>query len=173
MDLSTLLGGSSSNSLLDGYVNTVNNTINGVQVWTIIAVILSIAAAVLVYFLYIKSTTGFKGFWQTVKDFLSFKTMCIEALAKMFYVATTVYLVLTSINNLILLGADGVLPFFSQLLLYPLVARFAYEFIMVIVKIWQNTTIIAENTGKKPVAAKVAEKIEEVKKAAKKTIKKK
>ena len=97
MDLSTLFDSSNyGNSLLGGYTNTIN----GVQVWTIIAVILSIVAAILVYFLYVKSNTEFKGFWKTLRDFLSFKTMCIEALAKMFYVATTVYFVLTSINNL-------------------------------------------------------------------------
>ena len=168
MDLSTLLDSSNyGNSLLGGYTNTIN----GVQVWTIIAVILSIVAAILVYFLYVKSNTEFKGFWKTLRDFLSFKTMCIEALAKMFYVATTVYFVLTSINNLILLGGDGIMPFFSQLLLYPLVARFAYEFIMVIVKIWRNTSVIAESVEKKP-AAKVVEKVETAKKATKTTKKK-
>lgn len=163
MDLSTFSG------LVSGYTSAVN----GVQVWTIIAVILSIVAAVLVYVLYINSKTDFKGFAKSFRDFLSFKTMYIEVLAKMFYIGMTAYFILTSINYLILLGGDGILSFLAQLVLYPLAIRFAYEFVIVIVKIWQNTTIIAENTGKKPVAAKVVEKIEAVKKATKKTAKKK
>lgn len=134
MDLSTLSG------LVSGYTSSIN----GVQVWTIIAVILSVVAALLAYFLYIKSKTDFKGFLKSLRDFLSFKTMYIEVLAKMFYIAMTVYYVLTSINYLILLGGNGILPFFAQLLLYPLVIRFAYEFIMVIVKIWRNTEKMAE-----------------------------
>lgn len=140
MDLSTLLGGSSSSSLLSGYASAVN----GVQIWSIVAVVLSIFAAVLAYLLYIKSKNNYKGFLASLRDFLSFKTMYIEALAKMFYIGMTVYYVLTSINYLILLGGDGIISFLTQLILYPLAIRFAYEFIMVIVKIWHNTEKIAE-----------------------------
>ena len=139
MDLSTITG------LVNGYASSVN----GVQVWTIVAVILSIVAAVLVYLLYIKSKTDFKGFAKSFRDFLSFKTMYIEVLAKMFYIGMTVYYILTSINYLILLGGNGVLSFLTQLVLYPLVIRFAYEFIMVIVKIWHNTEKTTEKEKKK------------------------
>lgn len=140
MDYSSLLGGSNSTSLISGYTSSMN----GVQIWTIVAVILSIVAGLLVYLLYIKSKADFKGFAKSFRDFLSFKTMYIEALAKMFYVAMTVYYILTSINYLILLGGNGILSFFTQLLLYPIVIRFVYEFIMVIVKIWRNTEKLAE-----------------------------
>ncbi|MBO7657445.1 hypothetical protein J6S55_02295 [Candidatus Saccharibacteria bacterium] len=160
MDLSTLSG------LVSGY----SSAINGVQVWTIIAVILSIVAAVLVYALYINSKTEFKGFAKLFRDFLSFKTMYIEALAKMFYIGMTAYFILTSINYLILLGGDGVLSFLTQLVLYPLAIRFAYEFIMVIVKIWHNTSAIAENIGGKAAVKTVAKSAT---KPATKTAKKK
>ena len=138
MDLESLLGGASG--LVSGYTSSVQ----GIFIWSIIAAILAITGAILIYFLFVKSKTDFKGFAKNLRDYLSFKTMHIEALAKMFYYAGTIYIVLTSINNLILLGGNGVLPFFEQLILYPLALRFAYEFVIVIVRIWKNTDKIAE-----------------------------
>ncbi|MBQ7202339.1 hypothetical protein IJS18_03080 [Candidatus Saccharibacteria bacterium] len=138
MDLESLLGGASG--LVSGYTSSVQ----GIFIWSIIAAILAITGAILIYFLFVKSKTDFKGFAKNLRDYLSFKTMHIEALAKMFYYACTIYIVLTSINNLILLGGNGVLPFFEQLILYPLALRFAYEFVIVIVRIWKNTDKIAE-----------------------------
>ena len=141
MDLSTLFDSSSSGSSLGGYASAVN----GVQIWSIVAMVLSVFAAILAYLLYVKSKNDYKGFLASLRDFLSFKTMYIEALAKMFYIGMTIYYILTSINYLILLGGNGIISFLTQLILYPLVIRFAYEFIMVIVKIWRNTDKIVGN----------------------------
>ena len=138
MDLQSLM-----NTAYSSYTST-SNTILGVQIWTIVATILAIAAAILIYFLFVKSKADFKGFAKSLRDYLSFKTMHIEALAKMFYYAFVIYFVLTSINNLILLGGNGVLPFFEQLLLYPLVLRLAFELILVLCRIWRNTDKLAE-----------------------------
>ncbi|MBQ6486857.1 hypothetical protein IJI89_00300 [Candidatus Saccharibacteria bacterium] len=138
MDLQSLM-----NTAYSSYTST-SNTILGIQIWTIVATILAIAAAILIYFLFVKSKADFKGFAKSLRDYLSFKTMHIEALAKMFYYAFVIYFVLTSINNLILLGGNGVLPFFEQLLLYPLVLRLAFELILVLCRIWRNTDKLAE-----------------------------
>lgn len=138
MDLESLLGGASG--LVSGYTSSVQ----GIFIWSIIAAILAITGAILIYFLFVKSKTDFKGFAKNLRDYLSFKTMHIEALAKMFYYAFVIYFVLTSINNLILLGGNGVLPFFEQLLLYPLVLRLAFELILVLCRIWRNTDKLAE-----------------------------
>ena len=138
MDLQSLM-----NTAYSSYTST-SNTILGVQIWTIVATILAIAAAILIYFLFVKSKADFKGFAKSLRDYLSFKTMHVEALAKMFYYAFVIYFVLTSINNLILLGGNGVLPFFEQLLLYPLVLRLAFELVLVLCRIWRNTDKLAE-----------------------------
>ena len=138
MDLQSLM-----NTAYSSYTST-SNTILGVQIWTIVATILAIAASILIYFLFVKSKADFKGFAKSLRDYLSFKTMHVEALAKMFYYALVIYFVLTSINNLILLGGSGVLSFFEQLLLYPLVLRLAFELILVLCRIWRNTDKLAE-----------------------------
>ena len=115
------------------------STAQGVMIWTIVAGVLAIVGSILVYFLFIKSKADFKGFAKVLKDYLSCDTIHIEALAKMFYYAGLIYVVLTSINSLVLLGGNGILSFFEQLLLGPIVVRFGFEIIMMFIRIWKNT----------------------------------
>ncbi|MBQ9171656.1 hypothetical protein IJ162_00900 [Candidatus Saccharibacteria bacterium] len=143
MDLQSLMSGISSS-----YTSTAN-TMTGIMIWTIIAAILAITGAILVYFLFVKSKADFKGFAKNLRDYLSFKTMHVEALIKMFYYAFVIYYVLTSINNLITycsvgMVAQGLISFFEQLLLYPLVLRLIFELLMVLCRIWRNTDKLAE-----------------------------
>lgn len=138
MDLQSLM-----NTAYSSYTST-SNTMLGITIWTIVALVLAIMASILIYFLFVKSKADFKGFAKSLRDYLSFKTMHIEALAKMFYFAFVIYYILTSINNLILLGGNGVLPFFEQLLLYPLALRLGFELVMVLCRIWHNTDKLAE-----------------------------
>ena len=136
-----------TSSLLSGIQSNMSNTgsiMQGIQIWTIIAAILAIMGSILIYFLFIKSKTNFKGFAKTLKDYLSGDKIHIESLAKMFYYAALIYVVLTSINNLIMIGtgADAgscILSFFSTLLLGPIIVRFIFEIIMMFIRIWKNT----------------------------------
>ena len=144
-DTSSLLSG------LQSSMNSTSNAMQGIQVWTIVATILAIVGAILVYFLYIKSKTNFKGFAKTLRDYLSGDLIHIESLAKMFYYAALIYVILSSINYLIMIGMGGVdagsciLSFFIQLLLGPILVRFIFEIIMMFIRIWKNT----ENLKKK------------------------
>ena len=144
-DTSSLLSGIQSN------MNSTSSAMQGIQVWTIVATILAIVGAILVYFLYIKSKTNFKGFAKTLRDYLSGDMIHIESLAKMFYYAALIYVILSSINYLIMIGMGGVdagsciLSFFMQLLLGPIIVRFNFEIVMMFIRIWKNT----ENLNKK------------------------
>ena len=138
-------------SSLSSSLNSTSSAIQGINTWTIVASALAIVGAILVYFLFIKSKTNFKGFAKTLKDYLSGDMIHIESLAKMFYYAGLIYVILTSINYLISIGVPGmdtgscILAFFSQLLLGPIVVRFIFEIVMMFIRIWQNT----ENLKKK------------------------
>lgn len=141
-------------SLMNGLTNTMNSTSNAVQgiyIWTIVATVLAIVGSILIYFLFVKSKTNFKGGLKTLRDYLSGDLIHIESLAKMFYYAGLIYVVLTSINSLITIGISGtdagscIMAFFAQLLLGPIIVRFAFELIMLFIRIWKNT----ENLKKK------------------------
>lgn len=139
--LNSLSSSSSSSSAM--------NTAEGIGVWGIVALILSIVGAILVYFLFVKSKTEPKGkFVKWLKDFLSFKVMWIETILKVTYYFATIFVILFSFSYLAL-GGFGVLMFFLSLILGPIVVRLIYEASIMFVMIWRNTRDIADNTVKK------------------------
>ena len=122
---------------------------SGVEIWGIIALILSIVGAILLFCLFANAKTSPKGkFVKWLKDFLNFKVMWIEAILKMTYYFATFFVVLTSFNYLPF-GGYGVLMFFGQLILGPVLVRVLYEASIMFVMIWRNTRDIAKNTEKK------------------------
>ncbi len=135
---------SSASNELASETASMGKTIEGLTIWAIVAFVIAILCSVLVYFLFIKSKTNFKGAVKTIRDYLNCDLIHIEALAKMFYYAATIYVVLTSINVLISYCTAkqvgmGLFEFFKQLILGPIIVRFAFEIVMMFVRIWKNT----------------------------------
>jgi hypothetical protein len=129
--------------------SSYGSTAQGIGIWSIIALILSIVGGILVYFLFVKQKAEPKGkFLKWLKDFLTFKIMWIEPILKVVYYILTIFVVLYSFTFLAL-GGYGILPFFLCLILGPIVVRLGYEMTMMFIMIWRNTRDIAENTKKK------------------------
>lgn len=125
------------------------STAQGMGIWGIIALILSIVGGILVYFLFVNSKTTPKNkFAKWLKDFLAFKVMWIEGILKIIYYFATIFVVLYSFSFLAL-GGMGFLFFLLTLVLGPIIIRLAYEAAMMSIMIWRNTKDIAENTTKK------------------------
>ncbi|MBQ1540024.1 hypothetical protein IIZ72_00445 [Candidatus Saccharibacteria bacterium] len=129
-DLESLL--SSGNSLISAATGKMNFVTN----WMIVGFVVSIVAAILLFFLFVNKKDAVKGFGGKIKNFLAFKDMYIESLLKMFYIGSTVYIFFQAIATVVL---GDVMGFFIELFLGPIICRAAYEFAMVIVKIWRNT----------------------------------
>ncbi len=128
--------------------SSYGSTAEGIGVWGIIALILSIVGAILVYFMFVKAKEEPKGkFLKWLKEFLSFKIMWIEAILKVVYYFSTIFVILFSFSYLAL-GGYGVLMFFLSLILGPIIVRLIYEASIMFVMIWRNTRDIAEK-GKK------------------------
>ena len=125
------------------------SAMEGVGIWSIVALILAIVGAILVYFLFVRAKTEPKGkFAKWLKGFLSFKVMWIEPILKVVYYFATIYIMLFSFSFLAL-GGTGVLMWLGFLILGPVVIRILYEMTMMFIMIWRNTRDIAENTKKK------------------------
>lgn len=141
------------NSLSDSgsygsYSNSVS-VMEGIGIWGIIALILSIVGGILVYFLFVKAKTEPKGkFGQWLKKFLDFKIMWIEPILKVVYYIGTILIILLSFSFLAL-GGVGILSFFLCLIFGPIAIRLAYEFTMMFIGIWHNTQNIADSVVKK------------------------
>ena len=136
------------NSLSSGSSSSANAAA-GAGIWSIIALILAIVGAILVYFLFVKAKTTPKGkFLKWLKDFLAFKVMWIEPILKVVYYFATIFIMLFSFSFLAMGGA-GVLMWLCTLILGPILIRLVYEMTMMFIMIWRNTKDIADNTKKK------------------------
>ena len=122
---------SSGSSSLDG-------GISGTQVWMIVATVLAITGGILVYFLFLnKRNEGkFKGFVAWLYNFLSFKNFNLRFLLTITYTMLALYITLTSFNWLVY---GSFWMFVEQLVIGNLILRIAYEFILVIYSIYENT----------------------------------
>lgn len=114
-------------------------------IWGVIAFILAIIGGILVYFLFVNAKTTPKNkFLIWLKDFLAFKTMWIEVIAKVLYYISTIYLILFSFA----LISTSFLSFILTLVLGPILIRILYEVFVMFIMIWRNTADIAKNTKK-------------------------
>jgi hypothetical protein len=127
------------------YSNTMESTFTGSAVWTIIAFILAIVGGFLAYYLFVKNTKKMDNkFLNWLKRFLDFKEMLIEPILKVSYVILAIFITLYSFN---MIGVSFI-AFLLTLVLGNIVLRIIYEWCLVLIMIWKNTTEINDKTKK-------------------------
>ena len=111
-------------------------------VWGIIALVLAIIGGILVYVLFLnkKNEKKFTGFVKWLYDFLSFKTLTIEMLLKVFYLIGAIFITLYSFAFI----GTSALAFFGMLILGNLVLRICYEFSLIAILIYKNVKELNE-----------------------------
>ena len=113
--------------------------------WTVVSLILAIIGGVLVYFLFIKGKDlKLSAGLTKLRDLLDFKIMLIEPILKILHLVITIFVILISFNFITI----NFLSFLLTLLLGPVIVRIFYEASLMLVMIWKNTKIIADNTAK-------------------------
>ena len=117
----------------------------GTLVWTVIAVILAIAAGIMVYFMFVKSDKPVSVNLQKIRDLLDLKTMLIEPILKIVYIILTIFIVLFSFG----LISTSFILFLIVLIFGPLTLRITYELMMINIMIWKNTKEINGNLNPK------------------------
>jgi len=167
--LSTLAARSSDYDYLYTTTSTAaENALNsstGAMIWTIIAIVLAVVGGILAHFLFTKrkklDTENKFVLW--LQKFLRFDTMCIEDLLKICYICLAIFLTLGSISCLI---SGSFWGFLIMLVGGNLLARVCFEFAMINIMIWRNTTDIKNvvtgpaklvDKAKKAIAEKKAE----------------
>ena len=114
----------------------------GAGVWVIISAILALVGGILVYVLFLnkKNEKKFTGFVKWLYDFLSFKTLTIEMLLKVFYLIGAIFITLSSFAFI----GTSALAFFGMLILGNLVLRVAYEGALLVILIYKNVKELNE-----------------------------
>ena len=135
----------------------VANKVAGTLIWTVIAMIIAIAAGIMVYFMFVKDKKEVSKKLQTLKDLLDFKVMLIEPLLKVLYIISTIFVILLSFG----LISTSFVSFLIFLIFGPIVIRICYELVLIRVMTWKNTQDISESV--KPKTVKKEKKDEEEK----------
>ena len=125
-------------------IYSVSNSLQGMAIWTIVALILSIIGGILVYFLFIKTNNKLSDNLKKLRDLLDFRIMLIEPILKIVYLIGTIFIILFSFNFITI----NFISFLLMLIIGPVIIRIAYEAALILVMIWKNTKIISDNTKK-------------------------
>ncbi len=125
-------------------IYSVSNSLQGMAIWTIVALILSIIGGILVYFLFIKTNNKLSDNLKKLRDLLDFRIMLIEPILKIVYLIGTIFIILFSFNFITI----NFISFLLTLIIGPVIIRIVYEASLILVMIWKNTKIISDNTKK-------------------------
>ncbi len=109
-------------------------------VWTIISIVVAIVGGIALYFTIFSDNNKkqYKGFMAKLYDFVKFKKMLISSILKIGYIVTAIFITLSSFS----LISYSFLGFLGYLIFGNLIARIAFEFSLVILGIYENTTEI-------------------------------
>ena len=123
---------------------TASNSM-GSFVWVIVSLVVSIIGCFLVYFLFLKKEMkNEKPIIKWLRDFLNFDKMLIEPILKIAYIFTALFITLSSFA---LIGSSF-LTFILTLAGGNIIARVGYEFSLILVMLWRNTTEIKNRMKK-------------------------
>ncbi len=132
---------SSSSSLL-------GNATVGNAVWAIVAFILALVGAFLVYFLFVKTEKKFDNKFLTwLKSFLDFQSMLIETILKIAYIFAAIMITLAPFAFLAA-GFAGFIVALITIIFGNLIVRIIYEGVLIKIMIWKNTTEIKKSLKK-------------------------
>ena len=120
---------------------------NSFGVWSIVSLVLAIIGGIVLYFLFTskKNNGEYKGFLAWLHSFLRFDKMMIEALVKILYLISAIFLTLASFE---LIGTNF-LAFILTLTLGNVFIRLIFEACIFSIQIWKNTTEIRDALEKK------------------------
>lgn len=114
----------------------------GAGIWMLIALILSLVGCFLVYFLFVtKKEEPTQKFAKWLKELLTFNKMLVEPILKICYIFAALF---TTLSSFAFIGQGGLgfLMFILTLSLGNLFVRIIYEFILIKIMVWKNTTEI-------------------------------
>lgn len=115
-------------------------------------IMISVLGGLLLYFLFVAKKNTFSGFLAKVHDFFSFRMFFIEAIMKILYIISVIFVTLTA---LVLIPSGGIMECLAFFLFGNLALRVGYELMMMFFNLVHDTAEIRKNTGRE---AKASEK---------------
>ena len=133
--------GNAYGSDIDSYFgNSGVSSLQNAGMWTIISLVVAIVAGICLYFTVFadKNENNYKGFMAKLYEYVKFDKMIITSFLKISYLIGAIYITLASFG----LISTSFLVFLLTLVLGNLILRVVYEFMLVTLKIFENTNEI-------------------------------
>lgn len=128
-----------------GYNSSSLNILEGMGAWVIISLILAIIGCVLIYVLFLNNDNKYPNKFVTwLKSFLNFEKFAIETILKITYLFFAIFITLSSFA----LIPVNFVSFLALLIFGNIAIRISYEFLIIIVMIWKNTSEINKKIKK-------------------------
>ncbi len=126
---------------------STSSSINQLGTWSIVALIIAIIGGIVLYFTVFseKNKSKYNGFMAKLYNFVKFKELIITGLLRVLYLIIALYITLSSFA---LIG-QSFLAFIIMLVVGNLILRIVFEYLLVLLGIYENTHEIAVNTKKK------------------------
>ena len=116
------------------------------SVWSIIAIVLAIVGALVIYFFFARQPRDkFKGFVTKLHDLVNFKRLRVEAILKICYLGLALFITLISFEFI----SFSFLTFFLTMVVGNLMLWVIFQFSMIAVKMYRNLAEISEKLDKK------------------------
>ena len=110
------------------------------QTWIIISLVLAVVGGIVTYMFFVskEKKAEYSELVTWAHDFLNFKVFFIDAILKILYMITAIYITLASFT----LINESAASFFLSLIGGNLLARIAYEMLLLLLTVVKNTTEI-------------------------------
>lgn len=125
---------------------TTTTTTNSVGIWMIISAVVAIIGGICLYFTVFSKSNEKKytGFMAKLYEFVKFDKMIVATFLKITYLIAAIYITLSSFG----LISTSFIAFLLMLVLGNLLLRVTYEFMLVTLRIYENTTEINKKLKK-------------------------
>lgn len=132
--------------------------------WMIVSIVLAIVGGLAVYAIFVsqKNDGEYDGFLGWLHDFLNFKTFFIEAILKIMYLISAIFITLNSFSYI----GVSIAEFFAVLIFGNIAARVGYELILMMITVVNNTTEINKKLSSKVTKEKETTTVAKSKKKA-------
>lgn len=117
-------------------LTSANSSISSISMFSIIALIIALAAAIVIYFVFMDKANEnkYEGAVKKIYDFLHFTTFVIEPLIKIAYIFSTIYITIIAFGTL----QYSVYTFFKIFFFGNILLRMLYEAAMISYRLFIN-----------------------------------
>ena len=126
----------------------VSSSSTNAGVWTIVSLLVAICAGIVLYFTFLNkdNAKNYQGFTKKLYDFLSFKTLSLEAILKICYLVIAIFITITSFSYI----STSVIAFLLYLIIGNIIARIVFEGSLLVIMIYHKLNEINDKlTSKK------------------------